>query len=75
MLSLAEGISPAEVTFGELGYAREARASYVDFVAARAGGTIPREVKFQVCLPTPVAVIYAFCTERDVVAIALMKRQ
>ena len=28
--------------FGELGYAREARASYLDFVAAREAGTLPK---------------------------------
>ena len=68
-LCLAEGVDAAEVTFGELGYAREARASYLDFCAARERGEIPAGVRFQVCLPTPMGVIYAFCTERDVVAI------
>ena len=29
------GIDPAEISFGELGYTREARASYLDFCAAR----------------------------------------
>jgi hypothetical protein len=69
LLCLAEGVSPDEINFGELGYAREARASYTDFLAARTKRAIPSGVKFQVCLPTPMAVTYAFCTERDVVAI------
>ena len=34
-LRIADGVKPAEVSFGELGYAREARASYLDFVTAR----------------------------------------
>jgi hypothetical protein len=31
-LRLAEGAKPEDIHFGELGYAREARASYQDFV-------------------------------------------
>ena len=69
LLCLAEGVTADEVGFGELGYAREARASYLDFCAAREAGDIPAGVRFQVCLPTPMGVIYAFCTARDVLAI------
>ncbi len=57
LLTLADGVAPAEVKFGELGYAREARASYLDFVAAREAGTLPKNIRFQVCLPTPFAVV------------------
>src|SRR5580693_1260406 len=57
LLTLAEGIAPGDVRFGELGYAREARASYLDFVAARDSGTLPKDIRFQVCLPTPFAVV------------------
>jgi hypothetical protein len=57
LLTLAEGMEPADVHFGELGYAREARASYLDFVAARDNGTLPKGIRFQVCLPTPFAVV------------------
>jgi hypothetical protein len=57
LLTLAEGVAPAAVRFGELGYAREARASYLDFVAARDNGTLPKGIRFQVCLPTPFAVV------------------
>ena len=69
LLCLAEGVAGEEVSFGELGYAREARASYLDFVEARARGDIAPGIRFQVCLPTPMSVIYAFCTARDIVAI------
>ena len=62
-LCLAEGVTEEEITFGELGYAREARASYLDFVAARKRGEIATRARFQVCLPTPMGVIYAFCIE------------
>src|SRR5215216_831280 len=57
LLTLAEGVAPSELHFGELGYAREARASYLDFVAAREAGTLPKGIRFQVCLPTPFAVV------------------
>jgi hypothetical protein len=57
LLTLAEGADPAAVHFGELGYAREARASYVDFLAARERGVLPAGIRFQVCLPTPFAVV------------------
>jgi len=57
LLTFADGVAPAEVRFGELGYAREARASYLDFVAAREAGVLPKGIRFQVCLPTPFAVV------------------
>jgi hypothetical protein len=57
LLTLAEGVAPADVHFGELGYAREARASYLDFLAARANGSLSKDIRFQVCLPTPFAVV------------------
>lgn len=68
-LCLAEDVDPAEVHFGELGYAREAQGSYVDFCAARKRGEILPGIRFQVCLPTPMGVIYAFCTTCDLAAI------
>jgi len=54
---LGDGVRPEQVRFGELSYAREARASYLDFVAARDNGTLPKDIRFQVCLPTPFAVV------------------
>ena len=64
-LSLADDSEPAEVHFGELGYAREARASFQDFLAARKHGDLSSNVRFQVSLPTPFAVIYPFCSPKD----------
>ena len=52
-----------------VGYAREARTSYQDFCEARNKGDITKTARFQVCLPTPMGVIYAFCTARDIGAI------
>src|ERR1700679_3778189 len=42
LLTLAESVKTDAVRFGELGYAREARASYLDFVAARERGELPK---------------------------------
>src|SRR5499427_2617297 len=38
LLCLAEGVDASEIRLGELGYAREARASYLDFLEARRRG-------------------------------------
>ena len=57
LLTLADGVQSKDVRFGELGYAREARASYLDFAAARDRDELPAHVRFQVSLPTPFAVV------------------
>jgi len=56
-LKLADGANPEDIHFGELGYAREARPSYEDFLTARSAGQLPAGVRFQVSLPTPWAVV------------------
>jgi hypothetical protein len=56
----------SDIYFGELGYAREARTSYHDFLGARAAGTLERKTRFQVSLPTPAAVIGAFVIPADI---------
>lgn len=61
-LKLAPNVKPSEIHFGELGYAREARVSYEDFRSAKARGELPGHVRFQVCLPTPLAIIRPFLT-------------
>jgi hypothetical protein len=64
-LKLADGVAPEQLHFGELGYYREARPSYQDFLRAREAGHIPSAVRFQVSLPTPLAVVMPFCREPD----------
>jgi hypothetical protein len=59
-LKLRDGVRDADVHFGELGYAREARTSYQDFLVARKRGLLAADTRFQVSLPTPYAVIAAF---------------
>jgi hypothetical protein len=66
---LAHGVNPEDLHFGALGYAQEAKASYMDFLAARQAGELAPSIKFQVCLPTPYAVVVAFCRGRDFLAI------
>lgn len=61
--------SPADVEFGSLGYADVALASYREFARARDGGVLPAGTRFQVSLPTPLAVILSFF-EPDAVAAA-----
>lgn len=62
---VADGANPGDLHFGALGYAHEAKASYMDFLVARQAGELAPSVKFQVCLPTPYAVVRVFCPGRD----------
>src|SRR5262245_47087854 len=64
-LRLKAGVTDAAIHFSELGYVREARTSYQDFCAARAQGLLPVTARFQVCLPTPWAVIGSFVVAQD----------
>lgn len=68
-LELNGDVDPADIRFAELGYAREARTSYLDFLAARDAGRIAPGVRFQVGMPTPFAVLRAFLTPPAVAAV------
>jgi hypothetical protein len=60
-------VKPGEtVKFGPLGYAAAAINSYDDFKRARSDGKIPSGTRFQVSLPTPIAVVMTF-TEPDAI--------
>jgi hypothetical protein len=55
---LARGIAePGQLSFGPLGYASVARQSYGVFRALKRDGVIPHRMRFQVSLPTPLAVV------------------
>jgi len=69
LLRLRSDVRPEAIGFGELGYAREARISYQDFVAARQRGQFTAGTRFQVCLPTPWAVIETFIAPKDALKI------
>jgi hypothetical protein len=51
-----------DVVFPPLGYAKAVRESFPVFSSLKQAGVIPAHMKFQVCLPTPIAptVIYVF---------------
>lgn len=54
-------VKPGEnVKFGPLGYAASAIRSYEDFKRTRSEGKIPAGTRFQVSLPTPIAVVMSF---------------
>ncbi len=46
---------PAELTFGRIGYADYAKESYAVFAGLKAEGAIPEHMRFQVCIPSPIA--------------------
>ncbi len=54
------GVDAASIDFGPLGYADAALESWQVFCELRQEGTIPAGTRFQVSLPTPIAVIGAF---------------
>ncbi|MEU9867027.1 hypothetical protein AB0C87_04160 [Actinomadura sp. NPDC048021] len=58
------GVDPASVAFGPLGYSAAALDSWRVFARLRAEGVIAPDVRFQVSLPTPIAVVAAFIGAR-----------
>jgi hypothetical protein len=56
---------PSQLTFGNLGYADAAIASYATFAALQRAGEIPNGVRFLVSLPTPLAPVVGFVIPRD----------
>lgn len=63
------GRDAAGVGFGELGYARAARASFAIFGRLREEGVIPEGTRFQVSLPTPLAPVGLFVHPEDQAAL------
>jgi hypothetical protein len=74
-LKLADGAGAEQIHFGELGYAREARPSYEDFREAKRRRHIAPDVRFQVSLPTPWAVVMPFCRQPDAQQISRRMRR
>jgi len=58
-------VPAAELKFGPLGYADAALASYEDFKALRAAGSIAEGTRFQVSLPTPMAPLGSYMSAAD----------
>jgi hypothetical protein len=63
--ALRPGIAPTDVTFGPLGYAEHAIASYAVFARLRHDGVVPPGCRFQVSLPSPYNVLDRHVTPRD----------
>ena len=63
--ALRDGVDLARFSFKELGYAREAIASYEVFARLRQAGAIPPGVRFQVSLPTVVSLLTVFVEKKD----------
>lgn len=57
---LRRGTDPDAVRLGPLGYADAAASSYAVFRRLRDEGALPPGMRFQVCLPTPVATVAVF---------------
>jgi hypothetical protein len=53
-----DGVDAADIKFGPLGYAEEAKKSYAIFSKLKSEGVIPAGTRFQVSIPTPLAVIW-----------------
>jgi hypothetical protein len=66
-LRFKAGADPATVTF-DTGYSAAARDSYAVFRRLRDTGEIPTGVRFQVCLPTPMASGYMYVSPGSLTA-------
>ena len=62
---LKPGKTAEDVTFGPLGYAKAAIDSYATFRAMKDADKIAADVRFQVCLPTPIAPTVIFVFPKD----------
>lgn len=58
--SVMPGVDPRSIRFPALGYARAALDSWQVFRALQDSGEIDRRIRFQVCLPTPLAPIQSY---------------
>jgi hypothetical protein len=62
-LRFKPGVDPDSVAF-DTGYDRAATASYDTFSRLRREGVIPQHIRFQVCLPTPMASGYMYVSPK-----------
>ena len=69
LFAIKAGVDPAKLDLGELGYADEAIESYATFAALKASGTINADVRFQVSIPTPLALILSFVSPASQLAL------
>lgn len=65
VFALRPGARPEDLEFGDLGYARAAIASYATFAQLKDAGVIGPDTRFQVSLPTPLALLLLFVSRDD----------
>ncbi len=69
-LRLAEGVSPEDVEWPDLGYAEAYLESYETFRSLRADGTISAGARFQLQYPTPLAPLAGTIADEDLERLA-----
>jgi len=69
LFAFRPGTDPSKASIGPLGYSAAARGSFEVFRALAADGVIAPGTRFQVSLPTPVAVTTSFVVPADRVAV------
>jgi len=62
---IRDGVEPDEIELGSLGYTDAATDSYRIFTRLKREGVIRSDTRFQVSLPTPLAVVGVFIDPRD----------
>jgi len=62
---IRDGVDAAGLGLGALGYGAEAVKSYAQFAALQAGGKISSGARFQVSLPSPMALLCGFVMASD----------
>jgi hypothetical protein len=64
-----DGVDPLRLTFDNIGYADAAISSFKIFRRLKTDGVIPKATRFQVSLPTAVAVTWGFIEQSQCIAI------
>jgi hypothetical protein len=62
---IRDGVRPEDIELGSLGYADVALESYATFTRLKRERVIPGDVRFQVSLPTPYAIVGVFIDPAD----------
>ena len=62
---LRPGIDPKTIEYQSLGYAAEATRSYAVFAKLKKGGAVPASARFQISLPTALAIVSGFVVVAD----------
>lgn len=62
---IKDGVDKDDIDLGDLGYANEAIESYKVFASLVEAGKISADTRFQVSLPTPIALVCGFIVDED----------